>query len=69
VFLYGKRKRTVELCFADHKEHRGLRRFRSRGLRRAQCQVGLLVLAHNGLIVLEAGAGAKPPRPQALQAG
>ena len=59
----------MELAFADVKEHRGLRRFHSRGLRRARCQVGLLVLAHNGLIVLEAGAGAKPPRPQPLQAG
>ena len=45
---------TVELAFADQKQHRGLRRFTSRGLRRAKCQVGMLVLVHNGLIVQEA---------------
>jgi hypothetical protein len=58
---YSKRKQTVELAFADQKEHRGLRRFRSRGLRRAECQVGLLVLVHNGLIVQEAMSAANPP--------
>ena len=51
---YKKRQETVELAFADQKQHRGLRRFTSRGLRRAKCQVGMLVLVHNGLIVQEA---------------
>jgi hypothetical protein len=67
--LYKKRKQTVELAFADVKEHRGLRRFRSRGRRRAECQVGLLVLVHNGLIVLKALAESKQTPPQPLQAG
>jgi transposase len=58
---YKKRKQTVELAFADQKEHRGLRRFRSRGRRRAECQVGLLVLVHNGLIVVKALSQAEQP--------
>lgn len=67
--LYKKRKQTVELSFADQKEHRGLRRFRSRGRRRAECQVGLLVLAHNGLIVQKALAGSEQTPPETFQAG
>ncbi|MGO9600426.1 MAG: transposase [Isosphaeraceae bacterium] len=47
--LYKLRKQTVELQYADLKEHRGLRRFSSFGLRRARIQVGLLILAHDGL--------------------
>jgi transposase len=66
---YRKRKQTVELTFADQKEHRGLRRFRSRGLRRARCQVGLLVLVHNGLLVQMALAESKQTPPETLQAG
>jgi transposase len=58
---YKKRKETVELAFADQKQHRGLRRFASRGLRRAKCQVGLLVLVHNGLIVQETLSEAEQP--------
>jgi hypothetical protein len=45
--LYRLRSRTVELCYADLKEHRGLRRFHGRGRSRARTEVGLLVLAHN----------------------
>ena len=62
--LYRLRKQTVELGFADVKEHRQLRRFSGRGLRLAQVQVGLCVLAHNGLVVQQARAAAQPP-PQA----
>ena len=36
------------------KQHRGLRQFASFGLKRARIQVGLLVLAHNGLELLKA---------------
>jgi transposase len=50
--LYKLRSQTVELVYADLKEHRGLRRFRSRGLRRAKTQVALAVLAHN-ILALE----------------
>jgi transposase len=52
--LYKLRSQTVELAYADMKEHRGLRRFRSRTLRRAQTQVGLTVLTHNLLNVQRA---------------
>jgi transposase len=50
--LYRLRRQTVELVNADGKAHRGLRRFRGRGLARARCQVGLMVLAHNLLTLL-----------------
>jgi hypothetical protein len=49
--LYKLRSRTVELNFADLKEHRGLRRFHGRGLRHAKGEVAALVLAHNMLFV------------------
>ena len=49
--LYKLRARTVELAYADMKEHRGLRRFRSRSLLRARTQVALVVLVHNLLTV------------------
>jgi hypothetical protein len=52
--LYRLRKQVVERGFADLKAHRGLRRFRSYGPERAQAQVGLVVLAHNGLAWLRA---------------
>jgi hypothetical protein len=49
--LYKLRSQTVELNYADLKEHRGLRRFHCRGLRRVTAEVGALVLAHNLLFV------------------
>jgi transposase len=49
--LYKLRSRTVELNYADLKEHRGLRRFHCRGLPRATAEIGTLVLAHNMLHV------------------
>jgi transposase len=45
--LYRLRGQTVELAFADMKEHRSLRRLSGRGLRKAKAQVAALVLAHN----------------------
>lgn len=45
--LYRQRSRTVELNYADLKEHRGLRRFHGRSRQRAATEVGLLILAHN----------------------
>jgi transposase len=50
--LYRLRSQTVELVNADWKEHRKLRRFSGRGLKRVRCQVGLTVLAHNLLTLL-----------------
>jgi hypothetical protein len=45
--LYRLRSQTVELAFADLKEHRSLRRLSGRGLRKAKAQVAALVLVHN----------------------
>lgn len=45
--LYKLRRQTVELGFADLKEHRGLRRFSRRGLTPVRSELGLAVLAHN----------------------
>ena len=49
--LYRLRGQTVELGFADFKQHRSLRQFSGRGRSRAQRQVGLTVLVHNLLVV------------------
>jgi hypothetical protein len=46
---YKKRKQTVELRYADTKEHRGLVRARGYGVVQAWSQTGLVVLASNGL--------------------
>jgi hypothetical protein len=50
--LYRLRGQNVELVNADWKEHRKLRRFSGRGLKRVGAEVGLLVLAHN-LVTLQ----------------
>ena len=49
--LYRLRGQSVELGFADFKQHRSMRAFSGRGPRRAQRQVGLTVLVHNLLVV------------------
>ena len=54
--LYKQRRQTVELGFADLKEHRQVRRLSGRGQRRARIQIALSVLAHNALQVLNARA-------------
>lgn len=45
--LYKLRRQTVELGFADLKEHRNFERFSGRGRHRARRQLALAVLAHN----------------------
>jgi transposase len=50
--LYRLRSQTVELNYADLKEHRGLRRFHARGRPRVAAEIGLLILTHN-LLCLE----------------
>jgi hypothetical protein len=55
--LYKLRGQTVELGFADLKEHRSLQRFSGRGTFRARRQLGLAVLAHNLISLI----GARPP--------
>lgn len=57
--LYKLRKQTIELVFADHKEHRGLRQFCGFGLQLAEVQVALLVLLHNGKALLQWRPAAK----------
>jgi transposase len=49
--VYKLRSRSVELGYADLKEHRGLRKFHSFGLPRARAQAGLVILASNGLTI------------------
>jgi transposase len=58
--LYKQRSRTVELNFADLKEHRGLRRFHCRGPDRVTAEVGSLVLTHN-LLAVDAHDGNRLP--------
>lgn len=47
--LYKHRCQTVELSFANLKEHGGVRRFRCRGQSRARAEVACWVLMHNAL--------------------
>jgi transposase len=49
--LYKQRRQTIELCYADLKQHRQLRRFNHYGPRRARAQIGAAVLAYNLLIL------------------
>ena len=69
--FYKLRSQTVELTFAALKEHRGLRRFHGRGLKRALAGVGLLVLANhlhavekNEREASDRSPPAKPPQPR-----
>ena len=54
--LYKLRCRTVELNFADMKEHRGIRRFSCRGSQRVRNETATAVLVHNLLYVYRATA-------------
>jgi transposase len=54
--LYKLRSRTVELNFADMKEHRGIRRFSCRGSQRVRNETATAVLVHNLLYVYRATA-------------
>ena len=49
--VYRLRGQTIEIVFADFKEHRGLRRFSSRGLARVRTELALEVLVHNLLVL------------------
>ena len=52
--VYQQRGRSVELGYADIKQHRGLRVFRCFGRKRARAQAGLVILASNGLKIVHA---------------
>ncbi|MEE9147142.1 MAG: IS1182 family transposase [Candidatus Tectomicrobia bacterium] len=49
--VYRLRGQTIEIVFADVKEHRGLRRFSGHGLARVWAEFALEVLLHNLLVV------------------
>jgi hypothetical protein len=49
--VYRLRGQTIEIVFADLKEHRGLRRFSGRGLAHARTELALEVLVHNLLVL------------------
>lgn len=59
--FYKLRSQTVELNYADMKEHRGLRRFHGRGLRRVTAEAATLVLAHDLLYVAAHRSSARAP--------
>lgn len=62
--LYAFRSQTVELAFADAKQHRNLGRLSGHGSDAAHAEVGLTVLTHNALTVLAAlDARTLAPRP------
>ena len=52
--VYRLRGQTIEIVFADVKEHRGLRRFSGHGLDRVRTEFALEVLLHNLLVVQRA---------------
>src|ERR671930_780581 len=54
--VYRLRGQTIEIVFADFKEHRGLRRFSSRGLVRVRIELALEVLVHNLLVLHRASS-------------
>jgi hypothetical protein len=62
---YKKRGQTVELRHGDMRTHRGLQRFHGYGKGRADSQIGLLTLAHNGLSLLAARQQSKASRQAA----
>lgn len=49
--VYRLRGQTIEIVFADVKEHRGLRRFSGHGLPRVRTEFALEILLHNLLTV------------------
>jgi hypothetical protein len=59
--LYRLRRQTVELGFADLKEHRNLQRFSGRGRNHASAQTALSVLAHNLTVLANALHPEMPP--------
>jgi hypothetical protein len=71
--IYKQRCRTVELGYADLKQHRGLHGFRSFGRKRARTQAGLVLLASNGVKIMAAirrrEKAAQNPSPQQTPSG
>ncbi len=67
--LYRLRGRSIEIVFADFKEHRNLRRFSGRGLQRARGEVAGLVLCHNLLLLLKSRQARENAARQAAEPG
>jgi hypothetical protein len=59
--LYKLRRQTIELRYADLKQHRHLCRFNHYGPRRARAQIGAAVLAYNLLVLQKNRKSAKIP--------
>lgn len=59
--LYKLRRQTIELRYADLKQHRQLRRFNHYGPQRARGQIAAAVLAYNLLILQKNQKTAKIP--------
>jgi hypothetical protein len=61
--LYKLRRQTIELRYADLKEHRQFRRFSGYGLRHGRAESADSVLAYNLLVLSKAmkSLSAKPP--------
>lgn len=66
--FYRRRKQTVELAFADSKEHRGFRRLSGFGVIVARVQMGLTVLVNN-LLALRATVRRPMPNGGSLPSG
>jgi Transposase DDE domain len=49
--VYRLRGQTIEIVFADVKEHRGLRRFSGHGLARVRTEFALEVVLHHLLVL------------------
>jgi hypothetical protein len=66
--VYKLRCQSVELGYADIKEHRGLRVFRCFGRKRARVQAGLVILASNALKIMRSlhrrQSSQPPPSPK-----
>jgi transposase len=65
--LYKRRSPSVEPCFGDFKEHRGLTRIRGFGEAMAWLQVGLLVLLRNALALTRRRSATAPRGRLALE--
>ena len=64
--VYRFRGQTIASVFADGKEHRGVRRFASRGLVRVRTELALEMCMHNLLVLHRSSSQkqhAKEPHP------
>jgi transposase len=67
--LYRLRGQSIEIVFADFKEHRNLRRFSGRGLQRVRGEVAGVVLCHNLLLLHKSCQAREDTATQAADPG